>query len=172
MSVDLVGSRRCSGCGQFKLFAEFSFRDKSLGLLRGRCKSCVNAEVRQRRAALPEDVRRAMDRALRAGYKERHPERLQAITRAKNSRRDKESMRYAARIYREKNKELCLDRERAKGRRQREQLEDLYIVKTLGFTSAKDVPAELIQAKREQLAILRMAKLLKEAIHESSKNPG
>lgn len=73
------------------------------------------------------------------------------------------------RQYYERTRERQLESMRQRNRRVVDGLEPKYVALTLGL-NLDEVPEALIDKKREQLTLRRLARLLKEVAHESSKN--
>ncbi len=73
-----------------------------------------------------------------------------------------------ARTRATRNDQLQLQRDRRK--KACEELADLYVRSTLGLTKTQ-APDQLLEMKRQQLLTRRLARQLKKATHESSKDP-
>jgi hypothetical protein len=139
------------------------------------CK-CCQADIRK--------ARRDKDRAAAKAWRDRNTDKVRAKRKeyqqaTKPKRRQQERARYwedpskhrnKVAKYRAENHEAVTLRNRERLREDRESLGPVYVAKVLGMRP-KEVPPPLLAMKQEQLALRRLARQLKKATHESSKDP-
>jgi hypothetical protein len=127
---------RCSKCGEWKPFSEFSPGRTSVTT---RCKVCNSKRAGERYRNFSPEQRKK--RLLRS--------RILRNSRIEEARkRDRET----ARRYRAANKEHCLEYQRKWKKSQAARLDDAYLKELLNL---KNPPAELLEAKRVAISIKR-----------------
>lgn len=155
--------KRCSKCGTDKPLSDFYIK-RSSGKERpySACKVCHNAATRDWMAANRERTRE-IQRKAGAVYRQRHPDKF---TYALYSDEKKEQLRRRAKEYAASD-----EGRRERARRARElidRLGDSYLKQMLRraipHVSASQIPTELVDAKREQLAMKRLTKELEQMI--------
>lgn len=158
-------TKKCSKCGGIKSTLDcFTKESKSLDGFCRRCKDCKNEYKRKWRKENPEKERTgthvyyAKNRdKIRAQQEEYVKENLDKVRQIKN--------KYQKKYVNEGR--IDIEKERARGRKNRERMSDYYIVSLLvsqiGINRDK-ISSELIQVKREHLKAKRIHnKYLKEA---------
>ena len=120
---------------------------------------------KERKAAINKAWREAnkeRDLARQKAWREANKERESARQKARyEANKERESARQKA--WREANRDRLLD----KHRNAVESLSTFYVAATMGMKTA-ECPPELIEIKREQLAITRLVKQLNETIKEKT----
>ena len=100
---------------------------------------------------------RTRDRELKRRYRAKNRQLLAAKLREwRESNRDKTAA-WAHKNYAANSTELRT-RQRVRSARERLELRDVYVAKALGLSSVASVPPVLLEAKRAQLQIYRLAK--------------
>lgn len=167
--------KACTRCGEVKRLSDYAVDKRAKSGTQSACKHC-QAEIRK--------ARRDKDRAAAAAWKERNAEHARAKNKeyrsaTKDRRLELERKRYwkdldkqrsKAAKYRAKNHEAMTLRNRERLRKDRESLGPVYVAKVLGMRP-KEVPPPLLAMKQEQLALRRLARQLRKATDESSKDP-
>ena len=144
-------TKACTRCSEVKPFGDY-YRDarKRDGHL-GMCKACFLAGVKK--------------------YRENNKALI-----AEKKRQDEKTEAGRARMARYRGSAKAKAKARASEKARRETLSDDYVKRCLlgkeRAVSATQLPAELVEMKRLQMATRRLARQLKEATHESSKDPG
>ena len=160
--------KTCKKCGKTKPPDDF-YTTQAI------CKCCSKAQVAAYQAANREKVdaykaayyaaNREKWAEYRAVYRAKDPERQSAYSAAYRAQNREKLASYQA-AYRAKN----LKKVGLRQAKKRDELAPHYVASQLGI-SLKQAPPELLALKREQLTILRLARKLKKAANESSKNP-
>jgi len=157
--------KTCKKCGESKGLDAFSGA-------RSECKACAAKCTAKWRDENPEK-----DRARYAKYRAENPEKVRAI-RAKYRAENSEKLRASLAKYRAENveKEMARlakwraenpEKVRASLAKCRASLTDGYIAELLGLP-VKKAPPQLIELKREQILLHRLAKEMKQ---EATKEP-
>lgn len=168
-------TKACTRCGQVKPLTEYAADKRAKTGTQSACK-CCQAEIRK--------ARRDKDRATAKAWREKNADKVAAKRKerqqaTKLKRRQQERARYwkdpskhrnKVAQYRAENYEDVMRRNRERLKQDRESLGPVYVAKVLGMRPT-EVPPPLLAMKQEQLALRRMARQLKEAAHESSKDP-
>lgn len=150
LAVVNEGTKRCSKCGSSKPLTDYYKDKRAADGLDYMCKGCRRQQVKR--------------------YREAHPSKVAA-----RKRFDEQSPAGKARVsrYRRGDKGRAVSRAAEKARR--EALSDDYVKRCLlgsnRTVSAKDIPPELVELKRQQMETRRLARQLKKATHEGSKDP-
>ena len=142
LAVVAEAKKACTRCGEVKALAEFHRNQR-------KCKPCRKAEAAARRLALGDEARRLDAERYRA----RKAEFAKAI-----------------KAYRQRHKEDVQRWNRESKAKDRAELGPRYLARTIGLPLSM-TPADLLELKRQQLTAHRLARQLKEANHESSKDP-
>jgi hypothetical protein len=103
----------------------------------------------------------------------RHPETQSRLNARKRKKEDKSNRRLREKEYRAKNIEKVIKWRRNADASNVRELKNKYLRTALSRQlniPRKDITAELIETKRTQLQTHRLARQLKKAIHESSKD--
>jgi len=143
-----MSTKKCSKCGEVKGLGEFYKNNSAKDGRGGYCKTCQGAATKKWRANNPEKVN--------------NPEKQKQYRdnwEAKNFEKNRE---YREK-YRKDNREIVNRRSRESQKRAYDMLSDSYIRKRLYGTaalSAKDIPPQLIELKREAIRIERYLKEL------------
>jgi hypothetical protein len=175
LAVVAEAKKACSRCGDVKPMADYAADRRAKSGTQSACKQC--------QAAIRKD-RRDKDRSAAAAWRERNAEHVRAKRKeyaaaTKDRRRQQERARYwqdpdkhrrEAAEYRAENREALTQRNRERLRQDRESLGPVYVAKVLGMRP-KEVPPPLLAMKQEQLALRRLARQLRKATDESSKDP-
>ncbi len=146
----------CPRCTQAKPRAAFGLNAKRKNGLQAYCKQCRREQ----------SASKAGENAAR--YAEWRKKNLERVKKARADKywADAEAARTAARAYSKAHPE----RQRERWARERKELGDLYVAAVMGLRKGA-CPPELLALKREQLATRRLARQLKKATDESSKDP-
>ena len=190
-------TKACTKCGEVKLLVWFHKRKDSFLGVKSECKVCACARDKKYREAHPEKVRaaaRASSERYRKANKTKVSEYMNRYSSAnkekvserkkihRNVNRERDSRAQAARRasnkekvseymrrYRSANKEKLLDASRSA----RSALTDTYISNFLVFATGvprAHITDQLINLKRDQLTMRRLARQLRKASNESSKD--
>ena len=186
-------TKKCTKCGEVKALDEFALRDALRGVRRGVCKDCKRAGHKAWRDGNREHVRSYGKETMRRLYAN-NPEKFRAKSnefyrnnkdvcqlRQRNWRTKNHShvLRYA-KMYRIANPDSvkkCREQWKAKNRDKivaykaatRDALKDSYVKRVLFNNESYacvDIPAEIVQEKRDQLIVSRIARQLKQTIKE------
>ena len=166
--------KACTRCGEVKPLAEYSADKRAKTGTQSTCKLC-QAEIRK--------ARREKDHAAAKAWRERNAEKVAEKKKkyrqaTKLKRRQQERVRYwkdpdkhrnKVAQYRVENYEDVMRRNRERLKQDRENLGPIYVAKVLGMRKT-DVPPTLLAMKQEQLTLRRMARQLRKATNESSKD--
>ena len=194
------GTKNCSVCGEHKPLAEYHKDSGARDGHTYRCKACVraackawreqNAEHRlaQKKAYYEANKAKVLEQQ-RAYWQATKDERLAAAKRWAEAHPD--SVRASKRRYQEKHGETQKLKKREQYKADpdavnmknkawrdanpdkvtayRARLPDAYVASMLGLKAAQ-APPELLQMKRDQVALRRLARLLKEACNEDEQD--
>lgn len=149
-----MSGRICNGCREVKPISDFYTRPN--GFVSKRCRACAAAASLEWRAKNP-----GRAAAARRRYVEKNPEKCAEAASASQKAKP-EVYAAASRRYYNKNPEKV----KALMRKQMEELHDCYIARSMGI-SVKDATPELLELKREQLRVHRMARELKKSLKEN-----
>lgn len=169
MAVD--ETKACTKCGEVKPLFEFHKKKASYLGVTPHCKLCDYKRKRIYRAANLEKARASYRR-----YYSANREKVRALNNAAVKRYIKanpEKFRECVARYKKANPTQVRESTARYKSRATVALEDSYVYKAL--TRGVKIPREqiteqLIKLKREQLTVYRLARQLKEATHESSKD--
>ena len=143
-------TKACTRCGEVEPQSDYHKHAKKRDGLQGMCKTCFRAYMKR--------------------YRENNKA---AIAAQKSAARKTPAGRAWQARYRASEKAKI--KARAAATAQTQALADKYVKKCLRGhnleVSATKLPAELVEMKRLQLLTLRLARALKKATHESSKDP-
>lgn len=142
LAVVAEALKACTRCREVKALTEFHRNQH-------RCKPCKKADAAARRLALGDEARRIDAEKYRA----RKAEAAKATT-----------------AYRQKHKDDVLRWSRESKAKDRAELGPRYLARTIGLPLTM-TPAHLLELKRQQLTAHRLARQLKDATDESSKDP-
>jgi hypothetical protein len=164
MTTENKSGRRCIGCGIVKALDCFYIKRES-GRPYSRCKEC--------------------HKLLTYAWKERHPEKAKAINVAAQARRRDKNQDYHRGRYwadperaRERMRAYCATDEGKQARAEKAKLErarlsDHYLRQTLRASephiSASDIPQRVVELKREQLRLHRLAKEMQQQVANQTK---
>jgi hypothetical protein len=137
--MDAQGAKTCGGCREVKPFASFHNDKTRHDGLRYYCKVCGLARAKKWKAENPGKVK--------AGDAKRYAEKSEMI-------------KVAVAKWRAENPEKMRANIKKQDARRAAELRDSYIRTALRIPIA-DCPPELIEAKREQLAMHRLGKAIK-----------
>ena len=166
--------KACTRCGDVKPLAEYAADKRASTGTQSVCKKC-QADIRRER--------RDKDREAQKRWREKNAEHVCAKRKeyaqaTKPKRRQQERARYwkdpdkqrhKTAIYRAENREEVRRKNRQRLKEDRENLGPIYVAKTLGMRQ-KEVPPQLLEMKQEQLTMRRLARQLRKAKNESSKD--
>jgi hypothetical protein len=166
--------KACTRCGEVKPLAEYAADKRASTGTQSVCKKC-QADIRR--------GRRDKDREAQKRWREKNAEyvcakRKEYDQKTKPKRRQKERARYwkdpdkarkKAEEYRTDKYEDVMRRNREHLKEDRENLGPVYVAKVLGMRR-KEVPPQLLEMKKEQLTLRRLARQLRKAKNESSKD--
>ena len=147
--------KRCSKCGVEKDKSEFYKAKGCEDGLRGECKTCV--KVRNRAYVV---ANREKTQALQKTWREAHREKAKCYHKVWREA-NREKLRGSQRAWKEANREKFKHYQRT----WLEAASDTYVKQLLRL---KDAPAELIEAKREQLKMYRAVKQLQEVLKDAA----
>lgn len=142
--------KACTRCGVVKPHSDYYKDARKRDGLQGMCKTCFLAGTKR--------------------YRENNKAAIAAKKRA-----DEKTPAGQARMARYRASAKAKAKARAAEAARRQSLSDDYVKRCLlgkdRAVSAKELPAELVEMKRLQMATRRLARQLKEATNESSKDP-
>lgn len=167
--------KACTRCGEVKPLTQYAADKRAKTGTQSACK-CCQAAIRK--------ARRDKDKAAAKAWRERNADKVAAKRKeyaqaTKPKRRQQERARYwqdpdkhrhKVAQYKAENYDDVMRRNRERLKEDRESLGPVYVAKVLGMRP-KEVPPPLLAMKQEQLALRRLARQLKKATNESSKDP-
>ena len=186
-------TKKCSKCGEVKPLYEFAFRGAAKVVRCGVCRECKRYAHKHWRDKNREHVREKGKETMRKLYA-KNPDKFRArsksfyqnnkdVCQAKHrewiERNHALVLRYA-KLYRIENIDSvkrCIEKWRAKSRGKivaykaatRDALKDSYVKRVLFNNcsySGIDIPEEIVQEKRMQLIVFRLAKEFKRTVNE------
>lgn len=143
-------TKACTRCGEVKPLTEYHRASQASDGRKPWCKVCALAAAEKRRRENRDKCNAAIEAA-----KAKNPEKYKAMSRKWQ------------RAHPEKAREQL--------RRDAQRMGETYLRRLLvsqGFGAFGNIPAEIVELKRQQIATRRLARQLKKATHESSKDPG
>lgn len=158
----------CSRCGATKLLSEFGVSKQHKSGLFNICKTCYADRRKEWASNRPEARRKCLEnnfdkvRAWRKEYRKRTSVRALQQQRERYAKTP-DIFRQRANEYQKKNKSKVLEQDK----KERLALVDAYVATLLGL-KVSDVPKPLLEMKRQQISILRLARQLKKAANETS----
>jgi hypothetical protein len=141
-------TKGCTRCGQVKVLADYHRYSRAKDGRKVWCKACALAAAEKRRR----ENRDKCNAAIKAA-------------RAKNPEKYLEMARKWQKAHPEKSREHL--------QRDTQKMGETYLRRLLvaqGFRAFENIPAEIVELKRQQIATHRLSRQLKKATHESSKN--
>ena len=142
------GTKVCTRCGQVKALADYHRASRAKDGRKFWCKACALAAAEKRRRENKDKCNAAIKAA-----------------KAKNPEKYLEMARKWLKEHPEKSREQL--------RRDAQRMGETYLRRLLvaqGFRAFENIPAEIVELKRQQIATHRLSRQLKKATHESSKN--
>lgn len=150
LAVVNEATKACTRCSEVKPFSDYYKDARKRDGHQGMCKPCFLAGVKK--------------------YRESNKAAI-----AEKKRRDEKTEAGRARMERYRRSAKAKAKARAAEKARREILSDDYVKRCLlgknRAVSATELPAELVEMKRLQMATRRLARQLKESTHESSQDP-
>lgn len=163
--------KTCTKCGVLKPLPEFSVDKRASSGTQSACRECC---------ALGRKARAEKDRAAAARWRKENADHVRQkqceyAARTVARRRALERKRYAndrdahllkAQRMREKHRDELNRRQRVRAGKDRAEMAPNYVAKVLGL-GPEEIPPDLLELKREQLATRRLARQLRRAIDET-----
>jgi|GEM_PF-5505625 len=172
----VMAQKVCTRCHEMKPLAAFSSDKRASTGTQVACKRC-QAEIRRQRRDIDIEVRRKWYEQNKEHVKTRNSEykkRPDVSERRRMNERDRywlkpDEARQKTAEYTKENRAELTRRARERTHIERMQLLPVYVAKVLGMR-LKETPKVLLTMKQEQLAIRRLARQLKKATNETSKD--